>query len=98
MNSKSVVFQIDQCDPVKAALKGEKCKLPGEIAEYVKDVQLDTWVSYSKMNFLDRSVEPIFKVNDIFASYLLNTKKDSVIDRNYMYLRRNNLQLEDDYT
>ena len=50
------------------------------------------------MNFLDRTEEPIFKVNDIFASYLLNTKEDSVVERNYMYLRRNDLQLEDDYT
>lgn len=63
----------------------------------MKDVQLDTWVAYSKMNFVDKTNEPTFMVNDIFASQMLNTAEDREIQRNYMYLRKNDLQMEDDY-
>lgn len=39
----------------------------------MKDVQLDAWVAYNKMNFMDKTEEPTFMVNDIFASQMLNT-------------------------
>ena len=97
MISQSVVFQIDQCNPEKAALKGKKCKPHNVTTDYIKDVQLDTWVAYRKMNFLDKTSDPTFMVNDIFSSEMLNNKPDHIINRNYMYLRKNNLQLEDDY-
>ena len=68
MVSRAVVFNIDQCDPVKAAVKGEKCKTPTEITTYVKDVMLEAWVAFKKMDFLDREGETTFKVSDLFFS------------------------------
>ena len=97
MISKSVLFQIDQCNPAKAALKGQKCKPLNETTKYIKDVQLDTWVAYRKMNFLDKSTDPTFLVNDMFSSEMLNNSPDNVIHRNYIYVRKNEYELEDDY-
>lgn len=97
MVSKAVVFNIDQCNPEKAKKRGITCKNQTEIDAYVKDIQADTWVAYFKMDFLDKDYQPTFKVNDIYDSQMLDNSRSSVVKRNYMYLRKNDLQLEDDY-
>ena len=55
------------------------------------------WNAYFKMDFLDKDPQPTFKVNDIYDSQMLNNNKDHIVQRNYIYLRKNDLQLEDDF-
>ena len=97
MISEAVVFNVDRCNPQKAAAKGKTCKSDPEIADYVKDIQLDTWVAFYKMDFLDKVQQSTYKVNDIFDSQMLNADRNTIVQRNYMYLRKNDMQLEDDF-
>ena len=60
-------------------------------------MQLDVWVAFKKMDFLDKEGESTYKVNDMYFSTMLFNHPDNVIERNYMYVRKNDLQLEDDY-
>ena len=56
---------------------------------------VDTWVTFRKMNFTDKIGEPNFIATDIFDSKMLNAKVDHVIERNYIYLRKNFQETED---
>ena len=63
----------------------------------MSDVQLDAWVMYSRMNFTDRDGSPTYRVSDFYYSTILNTDPNSNVDRNYMYLAKNNIATEDNY-
>jgi hypothetical protein len=47
------------------------------------------------MNFTEREFVPSFRVYDLFHSIVLNSNPDSVVPRNYMYLRKNSVKTED---
>ena len=86
MQSKAVLFNVDKCDSDKRQKEG-KSACANDLSTYVKDIMVDNWVMYKKMNFTDKLGEPNFYANDIYDSVMLNDHPDHVIQRNYMYLR-----------
>lgn len=98
MESKSVIFNIEKCNSTRnKELNLPPCKTDDEIANYVRDVELDTWVTFRKMNFSDKIGEPNFIATDIFDAIMLNADPNHIIERNYMYLRKNFQEMEDTY-
>ena len=57
----------------------------------MRDLSVNNWVAYNKIDFLDRKGLPLFKVADVLNSNLLKADDDHVIPRNFVYLRRNDI-------
>ena len=50
------------------------------------------------MNFTERGAgPPTYRVSDFFFSTVLNTDQKSLVDRNYIYLSKNNIATEDQH-
>ena len=59
MESKSVIFNIQKCNSTRnKELNLTECKGDPEISTYVRDVMVETWGTFRKMNFTDKIGEP----------------------------------------
>lgn len=92
MKSKFLNFKVDICDYENSTAG---CNEKPAIVDYIKDISVETWAVYSKMNFTERRFEPSFRVYDLFHSTVINTDQNAPLARNYMYLRRNTATTED---
>ena len=91
MISRMLKFTIEKC--INNAT--HTCYDKEAISDYVKDIQLDTWVINSKMNFTERFKFPSFRVSDFFFSSVLSESPILPVPRNYLYLRENTVETED---
>ena len=56
---------------------------------------MDLWGIFNRMNFTEHTFEPSFRLADLFFSTVLNPDEGAIIPRNYIYLRQNNVETED---
>lgn len=66
-----LTFKIEKCDYND---NSAGCHQKDWVEDYISDIQLDSWVMYSRMNFTERGGgSPTFRVSDFFFSTVLNT-------------------------
>jgi hypothetical protein len=86
-------FKIEKCDYNN---KKAGCHPEAKVEDYISDIQLDAWIIHSRINFTDRAnTPPTFRTSDLYYSTILNTSPKSLVDRNYIYLRKNSIYTED---
>jgi len=72
MQSKRMLFQVNMCDNDTREAEGlEPCYSHEVIEEYISDLQVDAWAQFEKINYSDYEGKPIYRVQDIIASYLM---------------------------
>jgi hypothetical protein len=59
MEANAILFDVRRC-------MGEGCA--PDLENYIKDIQIDSWIVFKKMNFTDRLAEPTFTVQDVYDS------------------------------
>ena len=90
MLSKKMRFEINRCDNETRRANGlSDCATSEEIDEYVKDVQIDTWNMFEKINYGDYVGKPVYRVQDILGSYMINPGK---VDNLVLYFRQHYIE------
>jgi hypothetical protein len=59
MEANAILFDVRRC-------MGEGCA--PDLENFIKDIQIDSWIVFKKMNFTDRLAEPTFTVQDVYDS------------------------------
>lgn len=83
MKSQFYRFRVEQCDRSQA---GNTCASDAETRDFVSDIQLDTWIAYEKMDFLDYEGKPTFLVQEVVSSTLLDYDS-TIIPQDYLSMR-----------
>ena len=95
MISKNFEFRVAKCSNERRIAKGMKeCNPDAEAMDkYVRDIQVDPWAIYEKVNFAIRHGKPTFRVMDLLGTYLYDDK--IAIQKNF-YLSKNIIKTKDD--
>ena len=84
MLKKSISFEVNKCNISDRAGK-TPCQKDSDINDYIRDFQVDFWVQNEKIDFSTYDKKPVFKVEELQRTVLLNDKD---ITHNYeIYLR-----------
>ena len=93
MEANSILFDVRRC-------QGEGCA--PDLEDFIKDIQIDSWIVYKKMNFTDRQAEPTFIVQDVYDSQVLSDPLDATgnlakVNVNQIYIRGNDITTLDQF-
>ena len=96
MESQNFEFRITKCNDERRAKRGEPaCNADKDaIDTYVKDVQVDAWAVYEKVNFQIRDGKPTFRVMDVQGTYVYDDKHASQVN---FYLSKQVCETKDSY-
>lgn len=87
-------FVIERCQE-KYLNKGEKCEKHENINTFLSDLQADTWIFQEKIDYLKYFEKPIFKIVEYVRGGILDNPEK--LERSVIYLRRHEIDTEDDY-
>ena len=92
MISQNLHFRITRCN--SRDHPGVQCKSKEEIDDFIRDITVDTWALFEKMDFNAYDRKPVFTLMENFGTYLL----DPEVGPNVMLLlRKHSLETEDSY-
>ena len=92
MISKRIRFEVNKCS--NATKPEQDCASPEEIEEYVKDLQIDTWNMFEKIDYTDYIDRPAYRVQDIIGSSLVTPGR---VDKLILYLRQHYVETQDEW-
>ena len=94
MISQNFEFRIAKCDDARRTERGESPCNPDRdaIEKYVRDIQIDAWAVYEKINFQIRDGKPTFRVMDLQGTYIYDEKVAPQIN---FYLTKQNIETKD---
>ena len=82
MISQNIEMRLSKCQ--------EDCS--PEMDQYVKDIQIDTWAIYEKIDLAKREGKPVYQVMDMQGTWIAN--EETAINTNY-YLKKNIINTRD---
>ena len=85
---KSGILKISKCD----SKQNSNCKSNSEINAWIKDLQIDTWAIYEKVNFGNYDSKPTFRVMDKLSIHLAS-ERETIINNVALYY--NTIETED---
>jgi hypothetical protein len=95
LEAKIVEFRIVRCNDESRAAQGKSaCKSKGEIDEYIRDIEIETWSIYQSIDFLEYGKLPVHNNMDLIRINVLDTMYSLVdnLSLNYHYVNT-----KDDY-
>ena len=85
------VMQIRKCDSKDGTIQ---CFGDSTINDYVEDIQIDTWVGFKQVNFLEHEKEPMFTVTENAGIYLLDANRAT---QNILSLKLSSVETQDSH-
>ena len=73
MQSSQGFLRISKCDNNKK--KEKDCHSDSDINEWLRDVQIDTWTVYEKMDFQKYHERPTFRIHEKHEVFVLSEKR-----------------------
>lgn len=92
MVAKHLQFSIRRCNQHERKPGQRPCKQSHEIDEYIKDIQVDSWVIQQRIDFSLYEVKPIQVGMQLLDTHILNNDYTA---ENVMTLRQHTITTED---
>mgnify|MGYP006893301453 CR=1 FL=1 len=93
MNVTDIRFIIERCNTKNDPNK--QCHQPDDIDNFINDVQVDSWFMFEKMDFGVYDTKPVFIIQEIRTSEILDTSNFFKI--NMFLLRKHHIKTQDNF-